>query len=57
MKSEIIFNETENRYEMAVGDHTVYANVRKDKARFISITFLRRRSCAVKARPGNSWKD
>ena len=31
MKSEIIFNETENRYEMAVGDHTVYANVRRQQ--------------------------
>jgi len=31
MKPEIIFNQAENRYEMTVEGHIVFANVRKDK--------------------------
>ncbi len=30
MKPEIIFNQVQKRYEMAVDGHIVYANVRKD---------------------------
>jgi predicted GNAT family acetyltransferase len=29
--NQVTYNEGENRYEMAVDGHTVYANVRKDK--------------------------
>ena len=54
MKPEIIFNQAENRYEMTVEGHIVFANVRKDKGTlYIDYVF----APAVKARPGHSWKN